>query len=75
MVISPKHVGAVLKQILTFFGSNSVVHQLVNRGFDRLNYFSVWSNSFKIDLGFLLFCKYFDNAGPFVILRFDQMLI
>jgi hypothetical protein len=31
MVIEPKHVGAILMQILIFFYSNSFVHQLVNK--------------------------------------------
>ena len=31
MVIEPKHVGAVLMQILIFFQSNSIVYQLVNK--------------------------------------------
>jgi hypothetical protein len=31
MVIEPKHVGALLMQILIFFLSNSIVHQLVNK--------------------------------------------
>jgi hypothetical protein len=31
MVIEPKHVGAVLMQILVFFYSNSIVYQLVNK--------------------------------------------
>jgi len=30
-VIAPKHVGAVLMQILIFFKGNSLVHQLVNK--------------------------------------------
>jgi hypothetical protein len=40
-----------------------------------LSCFFVWSNSLKIDLGFVLFCQYFDNPGPFVILRSDRALI
>jgi len=31
MVIEPKHVGAVLTEILIFFQSNSIVHQLINK--------------------------------------------
>ena len=31
MVIELKYVGAVLMQILIFFSSNSIVHQLVNK--------------------------------------------
>ena len=41
MVIAPKHVGAVLMQILTFFSSNSLVHQLVNKDCDNIKMHSM----------------------------------
>jgi len=40
MVIAPKHVGNVLMYILTFFYSNSLVHQLVNKNFNNKSPYS-----------------------------------
>ena len=36
MMIEPKHVGALLMQILIFFQSNSIVHQLANKYFGSI---------------------------------------